>query len=1564
MGVSAGEFNSGSENVILGVSAGESNSGTSNVILGVNAGIVNSGAENVFLGNESGGMNVSGNTNTFVGINSGKSNIGGNNNVFLGNSAGLNNNNSDNNVCIGVSAGQYNSGTNNIILGTLAGECNSGNRSVLIGLNAGLSNSANDNVLIGDNAGKSISGFENVFIGNSCGSSANNSIRNVCIGHLCGVFNDGTDNVTIGMESGMNVTQKNNVFLGHQSGKNLIMGIDNVMIGNRTGCNVNNASSNVYVGPNAGEEGIGSENINIGVHAGRYGVTMDGALIIGHNAGKNINNCSKSIVVGYNCGINANNCSSNILFGRESGSLSINTTDNIFIGDNSGKNASNCSSNVILGKNAGFCNSGNNNILLGIGSGTQNNGDMNTFIGGLSGQNNRFSDNNVFIGESCGRSNIGGSFNTFIGREAGMNNSLTSYENMLLSVEFKENENDISGNNYKFQGDFMYYESDEIINTKVFENEFETHMMSYMSTNLCEVSNIIVPSYDSYIVSDSGSDVEVLQQKITLSLFVNFGSDFKIRFQNDDGSFISLYRLNGNRIRLFILPLNSVDNEVSQYYSVFATSNEYSEEELNKFHHVAFSYNNSMIKLYIDGEFVEQEAYYAGLLNDEGSFDYEGSSRSYFMFNSPNLKLEDIECFDLKVINYEIDDNDIMSFFMNSSFNVFNGYRSGMNNKNGNDNVFIGQSSGLNNKNGIGNVYIGGGSGANNENGNNNVVIGRTGNANNIQSDENVIIGSKAGESNKLGTKNVFVGYQAGYNNYGANNVNIGNESGYYVKGNKNVNCGHSAGKSNILGFKNVNIGFESGISSNDGLLDNLKLWYRFDSGTQVIYNSANDNNNGRLYESKRKKGLRNEFIKDDVPIGTYALKLGSTSGTPFRGNYIRTDEYFDLNNTSFSIGFWFRFDNNYSYWDLSAGTGIMTQRNENAYDSQHFRIYFGNGKLIMSFDNLNESNVKTSNVILDADSESNIVDNSWHHYMITFNNESKDVRFYKDFVLFESHVYNNVLNIEDTNYLYIGCNGNTLSESEGPFTGRNPCGGVLDDIRIYNIELSEFQCNNLYKLYSNNVFIGNENSRNFSGGFDNVSIGNDASKNLSGYCNVLVGNRSGEGSYGNNNVFVGHSTGRVNLGDNNTFIGNLSGGCNAGASNNVFVGNSSGFNNSAGSGNTFVGNSAGRSNNDASNNVFIGDNTGVSNSSGDNNTYVGKNSGLSLNKSNCIIVGTDAGNNDQSLTNYVEYIDPDNGESTQELQEISGNVILGNRAGRFLNEDLGVLSYSDFDDCVIMGTQAGEFNSGGSNVIIGLRAGMCNKGGQNVLIGRSAGQDTTSGGDKNVYIGQLCGQRAKEGSENVYIGFHAGRSNRGDNNVIIGVKAGASNDLSNNGCSNSIIIGYEAMKGGSGSNNIIIGNNLETTDNNKILIGNKNIDINVSDSEPLIEGDVLAGTLHVNGTLSANSKQFVIQHPSKKSHLLVHACLEGPENAVFYRGRSKIYDKEGIIKLPDYVKGLISEGSISVQLTAIKCFCELYVEYIDLPYISVCGKRSCEFYYEVKGTRKDISELEVEPKV
>jgi hypothetical protein len=113
-------------------------------------------------------------------------------------------------------------------------------------------------------------------------------------------------------------------------------------------------------------------------------------------------------------------------------------------------------------------------------------------------------------------------------------------------------------------------------------------------------------------------------------------------------------------------------------------------------------------------------------------------------------------------------------------------------------------------------------------------------------------------------------------------------------------------------------------------------------------------------------------------------------------------------------------------------------------------------------------------------------------------------------------------------------------------------------------------------------------------------------------------------------------------------------------------------------------------------------------------------------------------------------------------------------------------------------------------------------------------------------------------------------------------------------------------------------------------------------------------------GIIAYSTKTFVIDHPTNENKYLVHACLEGPEGGVYYRGKATITNNEStIIELPSYVSKLASE--FTIQLTPIlnrKHQIILGASEIINNTFTVYGE-NCSFYWLVIGQRCTI---EVEP--
>jgi len=116
--------------------------------------------------------------------------------------------------------------------------------------------------------------------------------------------------------------------------------------------------------------------------------------------------------------------------------------------------------------------------------------------------------------------------------------------------------------------------------------------------------------------------------------------------------------------------------------------------------------------------------------------------------------------------------------------------------------------------------------------------------------------------------------------------------------------------------------------------------------------------------------------------------------------------------------------------------------------------------------------------------------------------------------------------------------------------------------------------------------------------------------------------------------------------------------------------------------------------------------------------------------------------------------------------------------------------------------------------------------------------------------------------------------------------------------------------------------------------------------------------TLSINGTLEASEKSFNIKHPTKEDKRLIYGVLEGPEHAVYVRGKINT----NVIELPEEWTGLVDEDTITVQLTSIGSHQNLYV--VDIKDNKIFIKNGNTFsskinaFYFVQGTRKDVKPL------
>ena len=108
--------------------------------------------------------------------------------------------------------------------------------------------------------------------------------------------------------------------------------------------------------------------------------------------------------------------------------------------------------------------------------------------------------------------------------------------------------------------------------------------------------------------------------------------------------------------------------------------------------------------------------------------------------------------------------------------------------------------------------------------------------------------------------------------------------------------------------------------------------------------------------------------------------------------------------------------------------------------------------------------------------------------------------------------------------------------------------------------------------------------------------------------------------------------------------------------------------------------------------------------------------------------------------------------------------------------------------------------------------------------------------------------------------------------------------------------------------------------------------------------------------------KNFDIPHPTKEGWRLTHSCLEGPEAAVYVRGK---LINTNIIKLPEYWEKLVDPDTITVSITPIGSYQDIFVKKLDSTEIILESKEKTPIhcFYHIFGERIDTEKLIAEYK-
>jgi hypothetical protein len=253
------------------------------------------------------------------------------------------------------------------------------------------------------------------------------------------------------------------------------------------------------------------------------------------------------------------------------------------------------------------------------------------------------------------------------------------------------------------------------------------------------------------------------------------------------------------------------------------------------------------------------------------------------------------------------------------------------------------------------------------------------------------------------------------------------------------------------------------------------------------------------------------------------------------------------------------------------------------------------------------------------------------------------------------------------------------------------------------------------------------------------------------------------------------------------------------------------------------------------------------------------------------------------------------------------------------------------------------------TKISFGINAGITNQQTNSVAIGNYAGAF-----------------QQKEYS--IAVGYRSGYTNQHINAVAIGNSAGAFVQGTN-----SIAIGCNAGLIGQPANSIILnatGLQVDGSYNSATYITPlRQANATGFGTPSVMLYNQGTGEVGYSSVTSATNKTFVIPHPLDAKRYLVHACLEGPEAGVYYRGRGSICEGEESVEvfLPSYVGALAYD--FTIQITPmysggplvnpgfiVSDFCK---ERSSFRVYSSHGKASCAFFWLAHGSR---SEVETEP--
>jgi hypothetical protein len=106
-------------------------------------------------------------------------------------------------------------------------------------------------------------------------------------------------------------------------------------------------------------------------------------------------------------------------------------------------------------------------------------------------------------------------------------------------------------------------------------------------------------------------------------------------------------------------------------------------------------------------------------------------------------------------------------------------------------------------------------------------------------------------------------------------------------------------------------------------------------------------------------------------------------------------------------------------------------------------------------------------------------------------------------------------------------------------------------------------------------------------------------------------------------------------------------------------------------------------------------------------------------------------------------------------------------------------------------------------------------------------------------------------------------------------------------------------------------------------------------------------------------AKHFVEPHGTDPSRVIVYSSLEGREVGTYFRGTTQASEGRAVIPVPADFRMVTDEDGLTVQLTPLGAFAQMYVEFQSLEEITIRSSRDVRFHYLVQGVRRAFRNFE-----